>query len=189
MNLPKINSYDKNAVIENYNFNKTLIQERVKNKNSKKVYVAALGSFPYLFLLGSLFKNAYSHINILDYDRHASGGGRWYKLPFSNEESRTVHHELVVNSTMSIDERINELNDSSIQEVAIALSYTFGINKDAIPEDLKNNTLYLKHSLGIGHDKLSDEESQRELLKELSSYMATLWNNHEKRNSCLSSIA
>lgn len=179
INLATIDSYDRDKVIDNYKFNKTLIEQRIQNRNSAKVYVGALGSFPYLFLLGTLFRNAYSNIVILDYDRHAQGGGKWYKLPPMNENNLKVCHELMY-SDMSIEDKINELNNSSSGEVGIALSYTFTVNKEAIPSQLQGNTLYLKNSLGIGHDKLTNEEAQKALLNELSAYIATLWNQHKK---------
>lgn len=179
INLATIDSYDRDKVIDNYKFNKILIEQRIQNKHSKKVYIGALGSFPYLFLLGTLFRNAYSNIVILDYDRHAQGGGKWYKLPSMNESNLKICHELMY-SEMSIEDKINELNNSSSDEVGIALSYTFTVNKEAIPSELQSNTLYLKKSLGIGHDKLSNEEAQKALLNELSVYIATLWNQHKK---------
>jgi hypothetical protein len=174
--LQKIDSYDKNSVIENYNFNKTLISERIQNKNSKKVYVSSLGSFPYLFLLGSLFRNAYSEVITLDFDRHKS---KWYKLPAFSEKKENITHILMYED-MTIGEKINELNNLDIAEVGIALSYTFEVNKHAISSNLQNHTLYLTHSYGAGHDKLSNEDAQKELLQELSGYIATLGNTHKK---------
>lgn len=176
INLENIDSYDKNSVMDNYTDNQKLMSQRILNKNSQKVYVSALGGFPYLFLLGSLFRNAYSEVITLDFDRHKS---KWYKLPAFSEKKENITHILMYED-IAIDEKINELNNLDIAEVGIALSYTFEVNKNAIPSNLQNHTLYLTHSYGIGHDKLSNEEVQKELLQELSSYMATLWNNHIK---------
>jgi len=172
----EINSYKRDELIENYSFYKQLIRDRTLNKSSKKVYIGSLGSFPYLFLLGSLFRNAYSEVITLDFNRHNS---KWYKLPNNSEVKENINHKLMYED-ISINEKINDLNNLDYNEVGIALSYTFEVNKDAIPNQLKNHTLYLKNSYGIGHDKLSNEESQKELLKELSVYMATLWNSHKR---------
>ncbi len=179
INLKEIDSYDKDQVVKNYNFNKELLSDRTLNKNSQKVYVGVLGSFPYLFLIGSLFRNAYSTMILLDYDRHSNGGSKWYKLPPFNEKEEEITHQLMYQD-ISIQEKIEELSDKDSDEVGIALSYTFTVNKNAIPEKLQNNTLYLQHSYGIGHDKLSNEEVQKELLKKLSTYISLLWNNHKK---------
>lgn len=188
LNIPKINSYNKTLVIKNYKFNQILVKERVQNKKSQKVYIGALGSFPYLFLLGTLFRNAYSHIQILDYDRHASGGGKWYILPPFNENKEKLSHKLMYENK-TIDEKISELLKNESQEVGIALSYTFTINKNAIPKHLENNILFLEHSYGIGHDKLSNEESQKILLNELSKYLSILSDNKDKIHLFVSSQA
>lgn len=176
INLKKIDSYNKNCVIENYNFNKILISERIKNQKSKKIYVGALGSFPYLFLLGSLFRNAYSEVITLDFNKHKS---KWYKLPSFIEGQENITHKLMYED-MTIDEKINRLNSLEANEVGIVLNYTFKINKNAIPSRFQSHALFLEHSYGIGHDKLSNEEAQQELLNELSVYMAALWNGHNK---------
>jgi len=183
LDIKEINSYHKNEIIDDYSFNRRLLENRIQNKNSKKIYVGALGSFPYLFLLGCLFRNAYSEVITLDFDRHKS---KWYKLPHFSEEKESINHKLMYED-ISIDTKINNLNSLAYDEVGIALSYTFQVNKDAIPNHLQNHTLYLKNSYGIGHDKLSNEESQKELLKELSVYMATLWNSHKKIHLFVSS--
>jgi len=179
INLEKINSYNKIVVIEDYILNQKLLKNRMLNKNSKKIYVGALGSFPYLFLLGSLFRNAYLNVEVLDFNRHQNGG-KWYKLPLSYVGEKVITHKAVSSSNKSISEMINDFNDNENNEVSIALGYTFSTNKNAIPEALKDNTLFLETSLGTGHDILSSEEVQSELLKELSKYMASLWNEHNK---------
>ena len=179
LDIKEINSYDKNEVIDDYEFNNRLLENRIQNKNSKKIYVGALGSFPYLFLLGSLFKNAYSNVQILDFDRYKNGG-KWYKLPLLYEKEILISHKIVIEKSKSIEETINDFNNEDNNEVGIALGYTFATNKNAIPEVLKNNTLFLETSFDRGHDILSSEEVQTKLLKELSSYMASLWEGHDK---------
>jgi len=179
LDIKEINSYDKKEIIEDYTFNKRLLENRIQNKNSKKIYIGALGSFPYLFLLGSLFRNAYSNVEVLDFNRYKSGG-KWYKLPLFYEGKKLITHKLTIPSDQSIQNIINNFNNNKNSEVGIALGYTFATNKNSIPKTLKNNTLYLETSLGTGHDILSSEEVQTELLKELSNYMASLWNGHNK---------
>ena len=177
VNLKEINSYKRDKLIENFNFNKQLMADRILNKNSKKVYIGALGNLPYLFLLGSLFRNAYSEVITLDFNRYKS---KWYKLPSFYEKEILITHKEISKKDKSIEEIILEFNDNDNNEVGIALGYTFATNKNAIPEVLKNNTLFLETSFDRGHDILSSEEVQTKLLKELSSYMASLWEGHDK---------
>jgi len=172
-NLKRINSYDKNEVLNDYQFNKILLGERVENKESVKVYIAALGSFPYLFLLGALVRNAYSNVKFLDYNRYEDGG-KWYILPaFKTTDNQLTHKLLYSKDNTTIDDEINRLNKNDT-DIGIALGYTFPIKKEVIPFPLKNNTLYLTSSEETRHDILSSEESQESLLKDISYYLNSL---------------
>jgi len=172
-NLKRINSYDKNEVLNDYQFNKILLGERVENKESVKVYIAALGSFPYLFLLGALARNAYSNVKFLDFNRYKDGG-KWYILPLFKTTDNQLTHKLLYNQdNTTIEDEINRLNNNDAN-VGIALGYTFPIKKEVIPSSLQNNTLYLTSSEETRHDILSNEEAQELLLKDISYYLNSL---------------
>jgi hypothetical protein len=172
-NLKRINSYDKNEVLNDYQFNKTLLGERVENKESVKVYIAALGSFPYLFLLGALARNAYSNVKFLDFNRYKDGG-EWYILPPFKTTDKQLAHKLQYNqNNTTIEDEINRLNKND-SDVGIALGYTFPVKKEAIPSSLQNSTLYLTSSEDTRHDILSSEEAQELLLKDISYYLNIL---------------
>jgi len=171
--LNRINSYSKDEVIKDYKFNKTLLGERIENKESVKVYIAALGSFPYLFLLGALVRNAYSNVKFLDFNRYKDGG-KWYILPPFKTTDNLVTHKLLYNQdNTTIDDEIDRLNNNDA-DVGIALGYTFPIKKEVIPIPLQNNTLYLTSSEETRHDILSNEEAQEVLLKDISYYLNSL---------------
>ncbi len=172
-NLKRINSYNKDEVLDNYKFNKTLLGERVENKESIKVYIAALGSFPYLFLLGALVRNAYSNVKFIDFNRYKDGG-KWYILPPFKTTDKQLTHKLLYNqNNTTIEDEINRLNKND-NDVGIALGYTFPIKKEVIPPSLQNNTLYLTSSENTRHDILSSEEAQESLLKDISYYLNSL---------------
>lgn len=171
--LKKINTYDKDEVLQNYVFNKELFEGHYEHSTSKNVYMASLGSLPYLFLLGSLLRNGYRKITIMDYNR---GIDKWYEL----DTIGTNNHHIIDSSKYeeeTIESVISSLQSDAVQEVGIALSYTFGIDKNSIPQHLQDKTLYLQHSGGIGHDLLCDKVSQGSLLKELSQYIEQLSRN------------
>ncbi|HIP43725.1 MAG TPA: SAVED domain-containing protein [Sulfurospirillum arcachonense] len=171
--LNRINSYNKGEVIEDYKFNKTLLEKRIKNKESVKVYIAALGSFPYLFLLGALAKNAYSNVKFIDFNRYKDGG-KWYTLPLFKTTNDKITHKLLYNQdNTTINDEINRLNKNDA-DIGIALGYTFPIKKEVVPSTLKNSTLYLTASEEPRHDILSSEESQESLLKDISYYLNSL---------------
>ncbi len=172
-----INSYDKNTVKTKIAKYKEYFESRFEDSDTQKIYVAALGGFPYLFLLGMLFRNGYSKVEVLDFKRF-DHEGKWYALDRYSDSSAT--HKLLYEQGLTIENEIERIKTSSNSEAAIALAYTFPIEKDRIPAQLKNDTLFLKNSLGIGHDKLSNHSLQNDLLQELSYYLGSIGNRKEK---------
>lgn len=173
--LKKINTYDKNEVLKNYETNLDLFQERVEHKDINKIYLAALGSAPYLFLLGSLIRNGHIQNEILDYNRDKD---RWYTVsPIGEELTHTLMHE-EVNTT--VKKKLTELCSNNSKEIGIALAYTFPINKESIPQELQENTIYLTHNLGFSNDKLSNIRSQSSLLNELTIYIDSIKSVNKK---------
>lgn len=177
--LEKINTYDKNEVLEDYKFNKKLFRNHIDHLNAKNVYMASLGSFPYQFLLGSLLRNGYRKVVIMDFDRAID---EWYMLSTIGTKKHNIIDTSKHKKNETIDNAILSLQNNPAQEVGIALSYTFEIKKNSIPNYLQNNTLYLQHSGGRDHDLLSDKVSQSSLLKELSQYIEKL---SRKKTVCL----
>lgn len=164
-------SYDKQNVIDFYNRYHQIVHDRAFNSHVVKNYIAALGSFPYLFLIGSMFRDAYAEkLSILDFNR-TKENGTWFELPEYKENNLLMTHKLIY-SDSTIDEEISRLQQYN--EVAIALAYTFEISQENINPNIRDKTLFLTSSYGLGHDKLSDIESQSSLLKELSYYISSL---------------
>lgn len=161
----RIQSYERDSLIQKYNHMKISYEERIEHQDASKVYIAALASFPALFLVGTLFRNAHIETILLDYNRHKS---KWYQLKELSDREDPVHHVLAEDETVVYEEKLNQILENSPTEVGVSLAYTFEIPNEQIPEELREHTLFLKSSLGYGHDKLSDKESQKELLNELS---------------------
>jgi len=161
----EIQSYNRDKLIEDYKHMKRTFEQRIEHQNASKVYIASLASFPALFLVGTLFRNAHIETILLDYNRHKS---KWYQLKELSDREDPVHHVLAEDETVGYEEKLNQILENTPTEVGVSLAYTFEIPNEQIPEELREHTLFLKSSLGCGHDKLSDKESQKELLNELS---------------------
>ncbi len=164
LNYP-IASYDQDKLIEKYNHMKITFAERIETQNASKVYVAALASFPALFLIGTLFRNANIETILLDYDRHKT---KWFALEPLSKTEDVAHNVLAGSSGIGYEEKLNDILREKPLEVGIALGYTFDIPEEQIPRELRDHTLFLQNSLGYGHDKLSNIETQKQLLDELS---------------------
>lgn len=172
--LEKIDTYDKNKVIKDYWFNEKLFRTQIEHSEAKNIYMASLGSFPYLFLLGSLLRNGYRKVTIMDYNRNRS---EWYALHAIGDHVHNIPDSNQHPQRHTIENIISKLQSTEGNEVGIALSYTFEIQKSSLPAHLQNQTLYLKNSAGMGHDLLSNKISQNDLLKELSQYIEQLSRN------------
>jgi len=179
VNLSEVDSYDKSTLLEEIPFYQRLFTGRTEHKNAPTLYLSALGSFPYLFILGTLLRNAHNAVRILDHARNAPGGNMWHLLdPHSDDIGIT--HIVREDESRTYTDAAKDLAETDNQEVGIALSYTFDISRNELPESLRNSTLILTHSLGHGLDKLSNEAIQEKLLSELTVILNLLSKNRQR---------
>lgn len=165
-----VDSYRREDVVDEYQYLKKSFEKRIDHSESKKVYMAVIGSFPYMYLLGTLLRNGHIQSLIMDYSNSKQ---EWYVLqPFGPES-----HHVVTNTSNSLDDEIDNLAHNSSSDIGIALSYTYEIFPNTIPQTLQNNTLYLKNSFGLGHYLLSSEETQQSLIDELLQFIQRLSQN------------
>jgi len=172
-NLSAVDSYDKGTLLREIPFYQRLFLGRTKHKDAPTIYLAALGSFPYLFVLGTLLRNAHGKVRILDHARNASGGNKWHLLDEISDK-KTITHLVQGDEGRPYMDAVKDLSCNATQEVGVALSYTFEISRNDLPEDLRESTIILKHSLGNGLDKLSSDPNQEKLLSELTVILNTL---------------
>ena len=165
-----VDSYRREDVVDEYQYLKKSFEKRLDHSESRKVYMAVIGSFPYMYLLGTLLRNGHIQSFIMDFSNSKQ---EWYVLqPFGPES-----HHVVTNTSNSLDDEINNLAHNSSSDIGIALSYTYEIFPNTIPHSLQNNTLYLKNSFGLGHYLLSSEETQQSLIDELLQFIQRLSQN------------
>jgi len=176
--LGSIDSYDKVILLKKLEYYGNLFEEKTKHKNAPKLYLAALGSFPYLFVLGSFLKNAHNTVRIVEHARNATGGNKWHLLDKHSDDKIT--HTVQGDENLPYMSAVKELNSNDSPEVGIALSYTFEIARSDLPEELRDSTIILETSLGHGIDKLSNESIQQKLLSELSVILNVLGKNRQR---------
>ena len=168
------NSYSKEDVLISFAYNKKTLQEQVFNKDTSITYLAGLGSFPHLFLSGYLFNSANaSNIEIFDYDRDNK---EWYIPSEFGDKSKYV----LSNKNESLDQQINALLENNFDDVGIAISNSFPIVQDSIPEQLKEHTLFIEPDIGIGLNCCDNKETQASLLNNLTEIIAKLSNKKKK---------
>lgn len=171
-----INSYDENFVKKGYSYISEVFLNKTFHKDAKKVYIASLGSFPYLFLLGSGLRNAHAKSEVLDYYR-IENSGKWGRLKeFSDKQ---ITHTLS-DDDCTIDDKIEDIKSRAIDDIGIALAYSFPIEKSILPNELQENTLMLSHNL-MGIESLNCKTHQELLCKDLINIFAKLTSD-KKRN-------
>jgi len=172
-----IDSYNKNDVKNGYAYINQVFNNKTYHQNAKKVYISSFASFPYLFLLGSGLRNAHAKSEVLEYNRQENSG-KWTRLKeFSDKE---ITHSLI-GDNCTIDAKINDIKSKEIDDIGIALSYSFPIEKSILPKEFQDTTLILSHSLGTGIESLSCKPHQEKLCKELVNIIAKL-SSDKKRN-------
>lgn len=165
-----VDSFDANQALNEMNYIQASIQrDRKDHKGAPHVYLAALGSFPYLFGLGACFRSAHTPLTILEHDR---GDNKWKVMPKFSDDN--PHHIVAGDLDTPLHQAMEDLMQKQGDECGLALAYTFNITKEDIPEYLQNNTLILNHSMGVGHDLLANEVVQKTLLGELSVILTDL---------------
>ncbi|MDN5109562.1 SAVED domain-containing protein [Aliarcobacter butzleri] len=165
-----VDSYSKEVVIDEYKYLKKSFEKRLDHSESNKVYIAVIGSVPYMYLLGTLLRNGHIQSLIMDFSNSKQ---EWYVLqPFGPKS-----HHVVTNTSNALDDEINNLAHNNSPDIGIALSYTYEIFPNTIPQILQNNTLYLQNSFGLGHYLLGSAETQQSLIDELLQFIQSLSQN------------
>jgi len=159
-----IHSYEKEKFLDDIKYIQRSFKEVSDEPSATKVYIAALGNFPSLFLIGTFLRDGKTESIIMDFERYKS---KWYRLDkyAKGEVAYNVLDDMPYND---IDTAIKDITDNKPTDVGLSLAYTFDIPKDQIPVHIRPNTLFLKTSLGCGHDKLANIQSQRNMINELS---------------------
>lgn len=169
----EINTYNKNEVLAVYKKTKIDLKERVNNENVEFTIIGGLGSFPHLYLVGTQFASGYSiDVEVLDYNRDKN---KWYANKFVGR-----HLDYKINfEDISVKDKMNQLKYNNSNEVGIAISNTYSIDKDSIPEHLKNNTLFLILE-NPNINSCDSKRTQLHLIKQINILINELSNTKKK---------
>lgn len=171
----KINTYKLDDVIDSYNNDRKFeIKPRSKNKHVDNTYIAGLGGFPHLYLMGSNFGSAYaSKVSIFDFNRDNQV---WY-IP--NQGGTRIKYRVNFEN-INVEKKVNELKYNGKDEVGIAISNSFTIEKDSIPVELVNDTLFLILEESLGINNVEGQITQNSLLEQLTNIIGELSNTKSK---------
>ena len=124
--------------------------------------------------MGSNFGSAYaSKVSILDFNRDKQ---IWY---ITNQGGTEIKYKVNFED-ITVKEKVNELKYNGKNEVGIAISNSFTIEKDSIPEELVDDTLFLVLEDSLGINNVAGQITQKFLLEQLTNIMGELSNKKSK---------
>ncbi len=161
-------SYDPKKIIEEYNFSRRRIEDRLDHQNIESAYIAALGSVPFIFLTGTLFRNGHIPTTTLEHDRT---NDRWHLLDDLGGKRSVAYKYLDYDSRDAV---IKALEDQRLDDIGMSISFTCDIKKRELPPFIRSRTINLSLDTENGYDVLPCEEVQKQIVKEICHFIATI---------------
>jgi len=161
-------SYDTSEIILEYAYYKKLIANRQDYETAKTIYLAGLGSVPYLFSVGALFRDGHAIVTLLEHERTTG----WHTLKHFGEENPLIY--LLNNQKIDLDAAILKIQANKHNQIALALSFTFDIVITQLPQGMGTNTLFLVPGSGSSYDAFSSENVQNKTMKLVAHTMQRL---------------
>lgn len=166
-----MDSYNPEDVSKSYGYIARTVQSRVYHGSVNRAYIAAIGSVPYLYIMGTILRDGHLPFRLLDHNRSLN---KWERLDDVGE-SRTVKYSFEGSSDRS---QISEkLKKKSSEPCGVAISFTLDIRREDLPECVQNRTVYLELDTSKRFDVLNCESVQEEVAKEVAHFLNDIGRN------------
>lgn len=165
--FPKFDSYNPLKIQDEYMFRVKTIEDRVHHSAIKKGYVSALGSVPYLYLTGTMFKDGHIPLRVLEHSRTEN---KWHVLDDVGRPC-SLYWDYGQDSG---DRALENVTSNSEEELALSVSFTNMVAREELPEAIKGHCLNVKLSSGYSYDALLVESVQDEVIKKIAHAITTL---------------
>lgn len=139
-----------------------MISRFVTHEGCQKLYVGGLARIPFLVGYGAMLRN----ISGITYFDKSHNNGNWRLL-----DDEDINVELIFN-----DEQVTP-NDNG--EIGIALGMSTEVSARQLPDTLKEHTLFVVVTDGVGRNKVLNQENLHRLSKALSDKIDTLSSKEE----------
>ncbi|EEQ1736280.1 SAVED domain-containing protein [Escherichia coli] len=166
VDLKAFDSRDKSKVIEESTFIRRMIKDRIHHSEATVAYVAALGSIPYLYMIGSSMRDGHLPLRLSDFDRNKNCFHLLDAPPTGSKLIRKFGGEITENSSI-VSSNVNN-------QIGLAISFTMNIQPSDLPVDLSDHTLHIQLDTGFRFDNLPSEEEQENITKEVSFIISEL---------------
>jgi hypothetical protein len=135
-----------------------LFNRFIVHDNCKKLYIGGLARVPFLVAYGSLLRTLTAEVVYFDKFQR---DGKWKKL---QEENKKI--------TLNYDELISIPNING--DIGIAIGFTTPINRNQLPEVLKNNTTIISPSIKPDRNLIQNQINLESISYEIQSIIDTL---------------
>jgi hypothetical protein len=164
----KMNSYNPEAIISKYSFNAETIKQRVYHSASKTAYLAALGSVPFLYLTGTMFRNGHLNLKVLDHDRNED---QWHQLDVAGSPKEL---SFLYDGKTDRDSILEAMGKSHFEDIGIAISFTNRILPSELPTTLCKQTVLIGLNSKFEFDALPCESVQNEIVEEIAHFLTSI---------------
>lgn len=166
-----IDSYDVGRIVEEYGYCLRLVRDRVTHSRSVKAYVAAFGSIPYIYAVGSLFSGGNVPLKTLEFNRSKDV---WHTL---DEIGLGPDLQICYNGSSDPDSILRQVNG---KVVGVALSFSAEIQVAELPASVRDKTIMMSLSAGVRYDALLVESVQDEIVKGITHYLTRIFKTSQR---------
>ncbi|EPY5301917.1 SAVED domain-containing protein [Klebsiella pneumoniae] len=159
-------SRDKNNNLSNANFIRQTIRERIHHTGATTAYVTAIGSVPYLYMIGSFMTDGHLALRLFDFDRDKNV---FHPLDAPPTNAKIVKY---YNGQIITDSKCVSSNNGRV--IGLAISFTMEILEKDLPTDFIGHTLHVQLNTGFRFDNLPEEDEQEKLVKGISYIISEL---------------
>ncbi|HHQ6576689.1 TPA: SAVED domain-containing protein [Serratia fonticola] len=181
VDFKEFDSRDKSKVIEEAAFIRRVINDRIQHSDAIVAYVAALGSVPYLYMIGSFMRDGHLPLKLSDFDRN--------KNCFHSLDAPPTGARLLKKFRGQIIENSSVVSSNSEHQVGLAISFTMDILESDLPVAFSSHTLYTQLDTGFRFDNLPAEDEQESITKEISYIISELKKNSKEVHLFISTQA
>ena len=168
LNFKKIDSYNPKAIITQYPFYSETIKQRVYHSETKTAYIAALGSIPYLYLIGTIFRNGHLPLQTLEHDRNRN---KWHLLePVGIKKSLRYRYA----NKSDRDEILQIMKNAHSENLGIAISFTNKICPSELPEIIRDQTIAIDLNSTFEFDAIPCESEQDDVTNEIAHFLTSI---------------
>lgn len=169
-NMPLIDSREPAQIKKRYSFLAQTVQANAQTSEDKENYVKVLGSVPYCYLVGALYRDGHKSIHFIDHDRKTDKG----YLP-DKPLSTIPKFQVLFNGKSDKNLVANTVSANVHREMGVAIAFTQDILSQDIPEELREHTIFIEPGdLPKNFDLLPNEELQADIATQISHLMTSL---------------